>query len=45
MNHNIVINKEQLMNKRLSMIGNSLGITIDESVLGLLNINRDIRYS
>jgi len=32
MDHNIVINKEQLMNRRLSMIGNSLKIIIEKLV-------------
>ncbi len=29
------------MNKRLSVIGNSLGLIIDKPILELLNINRD----
>jgi antitoxin component of MazEF toxin-antitoxin module len=29
------------MNKRLSVIGNSLGVIIDKPILDLLNINRD----
>ena len=29
------------MNKKLSVIGNSLGVIIDKPILELLNINRD----
>ena len=39
--NNDVINKDYMMNKRLSVIGNSLGVIIDKPILELLNIDRD----
>jgi len=36
-----ITHKEPIMNKRLSVIGDSLGVIIDQPILEQLNINQD----